>query len=915
MSEANGNTAMGISLIDLTGGEYTTASAFYVPFLNTTGYQNTASGFQALLSNTASSLYAASKVNSLDPYTTGGANTASGAQNGPSPSVNQSFTPTANQATTTIALNPSPNPSTFGQAVALTATVSSSGGKPNGTVRFNDGNIGLGNVTLAGGVATFITTTLPAGTNSITAVYIGNPWFSGSTSSVLSQVVGQATSTITLRSSPNPSTFGQAVTLTAAVFSSGGTPNGRVRFNDGNIGLGNVMLAGGVATLTTTTLPAGTNSITAVYIGNTSFSGSTSSVLSQVVGQATSTIALSSSPNPSTFGQAVTLTAAVFSSGGKPNGTVRFNDGNIGLGNVVLAGGVATLTTTTLPAGRNSITAVYIGNTSFSGSTSSVLSQVVGHAMTTITLRSSLNPSTFGQAVTLTATVSSSATPNGTVTFTFKNGNTWLVNATLAGGVATLTTTTLPAGTNSITAVYIGNTSFSSSTSSVLSQVVGQGNTAVIQHIVVIFQENRSTDNLFQDPVLISRGADIVSSGKNSFGQTIALTPMDLGTSGSNPQNYDLGHSNTDFVAMYDGGKMDGANLIACALAPGHPCPPNAYPNPQFKYVKPADVQPYFALAEQYTFGDRMFQTNEGPSFPAHQFIISGTSAPTATSSLFASENPYVLGGGPAGCIAPPAETVSIIDANGSETSNPAVYPCFEHPTLTDLLQTNGVTWRYYTPSAGSIWTGPDAIEHICQQQTINGTLTCTGPDWTHNVVIPQTQVLVDIANGDLAQVTWIIPDGTSSDHAIKNEGSGPSWVASIVNAIGNSPFWANTAIIITWDDWGGWYDHVAPKVINDGTSWGSGYVYGFRVPLIVVSPYARAAYISHTTHDFGSILKFIEVNFNLPSLGYADNPADDLSDCFDLTQTPLSFQIIPAPLHAADFINDKRPPTDPDDD
>jgi phospholipase C len=439
---------------------------------------------------------------------------------------------------------------------------------------------------------------------------------------------------------------------------------------------------------------------------------------------------------------------------------------------------------------------------------------------------------------------------------------------------------------------------------------------AVIEHIVVIFQENRSTDNLFHDPVLISRGADIATSGKNSLGQTIPLTPIDLGTAGANPQNYDLGHSYPDFVAMYDGGKMDGADRIECFIAPMQLCPPNLHPNAQFKYVNPADVQPYFALAEQYTFGDRMFQTNEGPSFPAHQFIISGTSAPTATSPLFASENPVLAGGGPAGCIAPLAETVAIIDATGSETSAPRAYPCFEHPTLTDLLQTNGVTWRYYTPSAGSIWTGPDAIEHICQQKTINGKLTCTGPDWTQNVVIPQSKFLVDIASGNLAQVTWIIPSGLSSDHALTNDGSGPSWVASVVNAIGHSPYWANTAIIITWDDWGGWYDHVAPfKVINDGVSWGSGYVYGFRVPLIVVSPYAKAAYISHTTHDFGSILKYIETTFKLPSLGYADTPADDLSDCFDLTHSPLTFQAIPAALDAAHFINDKRPPTDPDDD
>jgi len=437
-------------------------------------------------------------------------------------------------------------------------------------------------------------------------------------------------------------------------------------------------------------------------------------------------------------------------------------------------------------------------------------------------------------------------------------------------------------------------------------QTVSLTAAANIQRVLVIFQENRTPDNLFQDPVLIGRGADIAGSGLNSLGQTIQLAPIDLGTVGSSPQNYDLSHANAAFVAMYDSGKMDGANLIPCSPTA------NCQTEPQFKYVMPSDVQPYFALAEQYTFADRMFQTNEGPSFPAHQFIISGTSAPTATSPLFASENPNE---GPAGCLAPTTETVTMIDAAGSETSQPAQYPCFDHPTLTDLLETAGLTWRYYAPSAGSIWTGPDAINHICQPQTVNGTLTCTGPDWNNNVIIPEWQVLEDIANRQLPQVSWVIPDGEHSDHAKGNDGTGPAWVASIVNSIGNSEYWANTAIIITWDDWGGWYDHVAPKVVNDGVSWGSGYVYGFRVPLIVVSPYAKASYISHTTHDFGSILKFIETTFNLPSLGYADGPADDLSDCFSLTQSPLPFQLIPAAKDAKYFINSKRPPTDPDDD
>ena len=199
-----------------------------------------------------------------------------------------------------------------------------------------------------------------------------------------------------------------------------------------------------------------------------------------------------------------------------------------------------------------------------------------------------------------------------------------------------------------------------------------------------------------------------------------------------------------------------------------------------------------------------------------------------------------------------------MIDADGSETNPAPEYPCFEHPTLTDLLDAQALTWRYYALSAGTIWTGPDAIEHICQPQTVNGMLTCTGPDLDQNVVIPQTQVLTDIANGQLAQVSWVIPDGTSSDHAARSTtaadppGSLRSSMQSATARIGRTPPSSSPGTI------GAAGTITSPRqVINDGVSWGSGYVYGFRVPLIVVSPYAKAAYISHVTHDFGSILKF----------------------------------------------------------
>ncbi len=466
-----------------------------------------------------------------------------------------------------------------------------------------------------------------------------------------------------------------------------------------------------------------------------------------------------------------------------------------------------------------------------------------------------------------------------TVTWSSSATNVVTISATgLANGVG-FGMTTVKATSGSI----IGITAFSI-TAAPVSQV--------IQHVVVILQENRTPDNLFHG----LPNADIAISGTNSSGHTVPLTATSLAT------NYDLDHSHNGFVEMYDGGKMDGADKINIICAKNAiNCPPA---HAQFQYVNPSEVAPYFQLAEQYTFGDRMFQTNQGPSFPAHQFIISGTSADTATSNLFASENPVIPAGAAptgegAGCNAPAGTLVNMIDPSGAELTQNQKYPCFEHPTLTDSLDAQSVDWRYYAPSAAglSIWVGPDAIQHIR-----------FGGDW-NKVILNQTQVLTDIANNQLAQVTWVIPSGQASDHANVNNGTGPSWVASVVNAIGNSPYWSKTAIIIAWDDWGGWYDHVPPPSIANS------YEYGFRVPLIVVSPYAKRGYVSHVAHNFGSILNLIEEVFKLPSLGYADARSDDLSDCFDLTQVPPPFATIAAKFSAKHFLNDKRAPLPPDDD
>lgn len=406
----------------------------------------------------------------------------------------------------------------------------------------------------------------------------------------------------------------------------------------------------------------------------------------------------------------------------------------------------------------------------------------------------------------------------------------------------------------------------------------------VIKHVVIIFQENRTVDNLFNG----FPGADTVQSGQNSSGQTVALQPVDIAAP------YDLDHSHHGFTTEYAGGAMNGFDRVgssACTTCPA----PNVR---AYGYVPQSETQPYWQMAQQYAFADRMFQTNEGPSFPAHQYIVSGTSLASTSSPLLAAENPDVPGSTntTAGCDAPSGTTVALIDpATGDESQRAA--PCFEHPVLFDLLDAHGVSWRYYQPRIGAgLWYAPDAIQHIRN-----------GPDYA-NVSVPNTNIISDVQSGKLAQVSWVIPTAAASDHAKSTDGTGPAWVASVVNAIGASPYWSNTAIFITWDDWGGWYDHVKPQQFN-------AYELGFRVPLIVVSPYARPAYVSHVQHEFGSILKFTETTFGLGTLGYTDARADDLSDCFNFAQQPIAFRTIQSSRRANYF---QRLPADtrsPDDD
>jgi Phosphoesterase family len=451
-------------------------------------------------------------------------------------------------------------------------------------------------------------------------------------------------------------------------------------------------------------------------------------------------------------------------------------------------------------------------------------------------------------------------------------------------------------------------------------------NLSHVQHVIVVIQENRTPDNLFQqDKTLINKGAHIVSQGSCGHG-AFALQPVSLVTC------WDTNHSHLSWTEMWANGAMTGAcrimlytphctNQLPTCPDPNYAsCPGMAYvQNTLWRSTPPQHIlDPYFQIANQYGWANYMFQTNQGPSFPAHQFLFSGTSAPIQYNDpndpcgtypcweWFSSENTGPVAGVTSGCIAVAGRTAAQIDPTSHRSLPPNPlgfsngYPCYDHPALSDLLEaaTPSVTWKFYARNPADLYTAPTAINHICQTNGAGNGGTCQGEDWQNNVgaVLPgmgkykddKAPILTDIANCNLPQVSWVTPDGNWSDHGgVQRGDGGPSWVAAIVNAIGQDTkcengagYWSDTTILITWDDWGGVYDDVAPPdcpgpgpCTGYGNRTGGQYVYGFRVPLLVVSAYAKHSYVSgppsnpqcggnNYCHDFGSILNFIEYAF-----------------------------------------------------
>lgn len=366
-----------------------------------------------------------------------------------------------------------------------------------------------------------------------------------------------------------------------------------------------------------------------------------------------------------------------------------------------------------------------------------------------------------------------------------------------------------------------------------------------IQHIIFIIKENRTYDNYFGT----FPGADGATQGTISTGQVIPLGHLPDST------GRDIDHSFNAAVGGIDGGKMDkfdlnnGANVNGDYLA--------------YTQFQESDIPNYFTYAKNFVLGDRMFSSLTGPSFPNHLYTVGAQSGGVINNPAF----------GNWGCDAAANTVVQVMDSNGNLSN---VFPCFDFKTLTDSLQTAGFTWKYYAPPEGQpgyVWSILNAIKHVRETAL-----------WTTNVV-PETQFVTDAKNGSLPNVCWIVSGGTS-EHPPSSCCVGENWTVQQVNAVMQGSNWNSSAIFLTWDDFGGFYDHVPPpKVDNFG--------FGPRVPLLIISPFAKQGFVSHTQYEFSSLLKFAERRFGLSPLATRDTDANDMTDSFDFTQSPRAPMIL----------------------
>ena len=426
-----------------------------------------------------------------------------------------------------------------------------------------------------------------------------------------------------------------------------------------------------------------------------------------------------------------------------------------------------------------------------------------------------------------------------------------------------------------------------------LHRAAGGSASKYISNVVVIIQENRSFENFFAG----YPGANAPLSGCASPSPADQRPQTSSGCPGNDTMvplhqvtfknNPDLQHNWTSSMVDWNKGQMDGFTKFGTKHGQYE----------AYAYVDHAEIAPYWTMANQYVLADAMFPTEFGGSFTGHLTLIAGTddiSLPNQAEVNFPSHAPD-------DCDSVKGTTSSYVTPNRQVHYSKGPFPCFDQfNTIAQVLDGAGVSWKIYATKVldGGMWEPFEAIKYVRD-----------GSDWPKNIIAPQTTVLSDASAGNLAKVNWVTPSHADSDHPGYHGDKGPSWVASVVNAIGTSSYWQHSAIIVVWDDWGGFYDNAPPPQPDYRGL-------GIRVPCLIISPYAKQGYVSHVQYEYGSILRFIEEVNGIPagsigptSDGYTDGRAASLDDAFNFGQKPRKFKPFAAKYPLSQFL--REPPSD----
>jgi len=379
---------------------------------------------------------------------------------------------------------------------------------------------------------------------------------------------------------------------------------------------------------------------------------------------------------------------------------------------------------------------------------------------------------------------------------------------------------------------------------------------------VVMVKENHTFDNYFTG----FPGATTSKTAKLSDGTTYTRKEApfcDL--------HVDMPHSHDAGLKAYNGGKMNGFDTTVAGT----------YSHQSLRYYPEDQIPSYWAYAKNYVLADHFFSTILGPSAPGH-FSAAMSFAPhygNADENCDPVKNPGCDEG--YGCTSQPQTVVKTFNPKTCATSEK--FPCFDVPTLTEDLP-EGFTWRAYAPGSGT-----DVSSPYKWVKSIGG-----NPDVASKHLRALGKLKADIEAGDQPNLVWVDVNGSPdlSEHPPRHPCSGENFTVEILNAIMQSPHWEDTAFILTWDDWGGWFDHVKPS--HDAC----GYHTGFRLPLIVISPYAKKGYVLKDVTEHASIARLIEDLWGMPRLAKKDDRARDdtagsLLGAFDFASPPRQDKVL----------------------